>query len=339
MDDPGWLQFVNRHPAATPFHMPAWVRTVSDTYGLPAFVYVVRDARGAIAAGLPLVAVRPPLRPPRWVSLPFTDFCPPLAGQPEELARLGTALDEARAASGIRRVEIRAPMPDPVPGHRAAYRHVLALDGQISDVFSRFHRSQVQRNIRRAEDAGMAVRIGTAQHDLLDDFYPLHLATRRRLGVPIQPRRFWSELRRNVLGTGLGHVVTVSHRDVPVAAAVFLATNRTLVYKFGASDSRAWALRPNHLLFWTAIQRAVDAGVNVLDFGRTDAEAEGLRAFKKNWGAVEQPLVYSTIGEDPPTKESGTGAGLARRAAGSVIRIAPAWVCRAAGEVLYRFAA
>src|SRR5687768_18538977 len=106
MDDPGWLQFVNRHPAATPFHMPAWVRTVSDPSGLPAFVYVVRDARGAIAAGLPLVAVRPPLRPPRWVSLPFTDFCPPLAGQPEELARLGTALDEARAASGIRRVEI-----------------------------------------------------------------------------------------------------------------------------------------------------------------------------------------------------------------------------------------
>ena len=45
----------------------------------------------------------------------------------------------------------------------------------------------------------------------------------------------------------------------PVAAALFLVQRQTLIYRFGASDASHWELKPNHLLFWSVIERASEA--------------------------------------------------------------------------------
>jgi len=42
-----------------------------------------------------------------------------------------------------------------------------------------------------------------------------------------------------------------------LAAGLFLNWQRTLIYKYAASDDRGQDLRPNHLLTWTAIRWAV----------------------------------------------------------------------------------
>jgi len=337
--DPEWGAFVDRQPDALPFHRPAWVDTVAGAYGLRAFVIAVRGASGEIAAGVPVIEVHPPLRPARWVSLPFTDVCPPLAASPGDVSRLVAALDTARAASGASRWEARGPLPGGAPFEDAGYRHVLRLGPDADAVFAGFHRSQVQRNIRKAEANDLVLRIGTADDDLLDDFYALHLDTRRRLGVPIQPRRFFSLLRERVLRSGMGWVVSVESGGRPVAAALFLAANGTVVYKYGASDADAWRLRPNHLLFWHAIRTACEAGYRAFDFGRSDADAGGLRAFKASWGAEEERLVYHAVGDAPPMPASASAPGLAARSLGAVIRRSPPWVCRWTGELLYRFVA
>jgi hypothetical protein len=47
-------------------------------------------------------------------------------------------------------------------------------------------------------------------------------------------------------------------------------------------------------------------------------------------------LAYSTLGGRAPAAE---GDGLATRVLGGVIRRSPPWVCRALGELLYRYAA
>jgi CelD/BcsL family acetyltransferase involved in cellulose biosynthesis len=336
--DPAWVTFVARRPEALPFHLPAWIETVADSYRLPASVLVVRDDAGQIAAGIPVVETRPPLRPRRWVSLPFTDYCPPLAVTPAAEARLGVALDAARLAAGAARAEVRAPMAGALPFEHAGYRHVLNLDADPSAVFARFHRSQVQRSIRRAEASGLVIRTGEPDHDLLEDFHRLHLDTRRRLGVPIQPRRFFALLRERVLGTGSGWIVTAELNGRAVAAALFLAANGTVVYKFGASESRAWNLRPNHLVFWHVIREACVAGYRRLDFGRTDAATEGLRAFKRSWGADEETLIYHAFGTGADAVEP-HAPSMAQRALAGVIRRSPAWVCRWSGELFYRFVA
>ena len=120
-----------------------------------------------------------------------------------------------------------------------------------------------------------------------------------------------------------------------MAGALFLTSGGCTIYKFGASDVDGWPLRPNHLIFWTAIQEACARGDTRFDFGRTDLDNSGLRAFKHSWGASERPLRYSTLA---PGAAAGH-AGLAARALEAAIRRGPSWVCRGAGQALYRYAA
>lgn len=337
LSDPRWRDFVGTHPAATPFHHPDWARLVADCYGFRTFVVTASDHSGAVRAGLPLVEVRHLHGGRKWVSLPYTDYCPPLTSDRSEEEQLVAALGQASDAAGVQRVEVRAPLTGAAASSDVALRHVLALDGGPTDIYKRFHRSQVQRNIRRAERERLTIRQATRAQDLVGTFYRLHVRSRRRQGVPVQPRRFFRLLWERAISTGLGSLLLVEASGQPVAAAVFLAWNQTMIYKYGASDDRAWSLRPNHLLFWRAIQTACDQGYRWFDFGRTDVGQEGLRNFKLSWGAAEEPLVYGTLGGRPdPTPQT---EGVAGRLLGSAIRHGPLVLCRVAGEALYRYTA
>jgi lipid II:glycine glycyltransferase (peptidoglycan interpeptide bridge formation enzyme) len=212
-------------------------------------------------------------------------------------------------------------------------RHVLALDRDADAVLRTFHRSQVQRNIKRAERSGVVVRRGSSATDLTDVFYRLHVGTRRRLGVPVQPRRFFARLWERMIEPGLGSVLIAEADGTAVAAAVFLAYGENVIYKYGASDAGSWTLRPNHALFWEAIRTSCDAGYRWFDFGRTDLEDASLRRFKGWWGSEEIPLSYATLADRAPgPKRNG-------RALAPVIRRSPRWVGRALGELLYKHAA
>jgi CelD/BcsL family acetyltransferase involved in cellulose biosynthesis len=336
LTDPRWKDFVTEHPGATPFHHPDWADLVADCYGFRAFALATTDDRGAIRAGLPVVEVRRLRGGAKWVSLPYTDYCPPLASGRREEEELASALRRASWSSGVGRVEVRGPLAGAPAASRTALRHLLLLDDDPAGVYAGFHRSQVQRSIRRAEREGLTVRSAAHPSDLADTFYRLHLRTRRRQGVPVQPRRFFRLLWERVISKGLGSVLIVEASGQPVAAAVFLTWNGTVIYKFGASEASAWPMRPNHLLFWHAIRTACEQGHRWFDFGRTDLGHTGLRAFKLSWGALEEPLVYRTLGGPEPSPEAD---GRAARVLGSVIRRSPLLVCRAAGETLYRYIA
>jgi len=338
--DPRWTDFVAAHSAATPFHHPNWTRLVADCYRYRTFALAVCDAAGAIQAGLPVVEVRHLRGGSRWVSLPYTDSCPPLVSTRDQEEQLVAALRWSSRAAGVRRVEVRAPVAGDSAASPHGLHHVIALNDDPAKVYAGFHRSQVQRNIKRAEREGLTVRLGSSPKDLLDTFYGLHLRTRRRQGVPVQPRRFFRLLWDYTIATGLGSVLIVESAGQPIAAAVFLTWNGTVIYKFAASDENSWSLRPNHLLIWHAIRTACEQGHRWFDFGRTDIGHEGLRNFKLSWGAVEEPLCYVSLGATPEPAPSSPGSeGTATRVLGTVIRRSPPLLCRAVGEVLYRYAA
>jgi CelD/BcsL family acetyltransferase involved in cellulose biosynthesis len=248
---------------------------------------------------------------------------------------LAGALQQASTAAGIQRVVIRAPLAGAAPAG-TAFRHVIALNGDADRVYARFRRA-VRQQIRQAEQRGVTVRRGTKPEDLTEVFYRLHLRTRRRLGVPVQPRRFFRMLWDSMIGPGLGLVFIAEAAGGPVAAQVCLAWNGTMIGKFSASDDRAWSLRPNDLIVWHSIQTAFERGCRRLDMGRTDAANEGLRAFKRSWGSVEEPLVYGSLGVGPEPATPGNGR--AGHVLASVIRRGPLALCRATGEALYRYAA
>jgi CelD/BcsL family acetyltransferase involved in cellulose biosynthesis len=329
IDDPRWLELVARDPAATAFHHPAWSYALSAAYGFrPLLIAVEED--GALVAGLPLLEIRS-LRGRRWVALPFTDRCAPL-GSPRYAARLVNELEAARASAGVSSLEVREPIRLDGAGRPTFVRHVVPLEPDV-DAVERRYAPSVRRANRQAETSGARLRIGTTEQDVAELFYGLHIDTRRRLGLPVQPRRFFRHLWR-CLGPELCRTVLLEVRGQPIAGVILLTWNKNLVFKYGASDRRHWRLRPNNLLFAETIRWACANGYTEFDLGRTDVGAETLRRFKRGWGAREESLEYRRIGRGRTVVDAGSSTVLR-----ATLRHSPRWVVRLTGEVMYRHAA
>jgi CelD/BcsL family acetyltransferase involved in cellulose biosynthesis len=330
--DEGWLAFVRSHPDATTFHHPAWMELVADTYGYRPSVLTLTDGGSEIAAGMPILEVRSWLTGSRFVSLPFTDHCPPLARDAESLARLSARFADWPASAGARRLEIRGTMPE-APGVLAAVvgvRHVLPLEEDSRRIRIRF-KPERNKGVRKALREGVDVRL-TRSRDGLSTFYRLHCLTRRKLGVPVQPARFFEGLWRKIIEQGLGCVLLAYRSEQPIAGAVLLTWNGHLILKYSASDPSQLMFRPNNLVVWTAIDWGCRNGCRQMDFGKTDIDDMGLRAFKRGWASIELPLGYSYVGTPPPRP----GSGFARRTASRMIRVSPPIVARGVGELFYR---
>lgn len=331
--DPAWRQFVESRPEATIFHQAAWTSLLADTYGYEPVLLVLLDESGRIRAGAVFMAVRSRITGHRLVALPFTDHAPVLARDEQARLEFVESLVTWRREGRQPPIEIHAEIPS-VSGVLSAprgVRHLLALDRSPEALYRSFRGTQVDRAIRKAERSGVTVRLDRSAEGM-DQYYRLHCLTRRRQGVPVQPRRFFRQLWTRVISAGHGFVAVADHGGVPVAGAVFLGANRCLVYKYGASDPASWDLRPNNLLFWKAIEWACSEGYHVLDFGKTDLDNHGLKEFKRRWGATEVPLSYTAICERAPEPRDGVTSGLLAR----IIRATPPVTGRMVGELLYR---
>jgi CelD/BcsL family acetyltransferase involved in cellulose biosynthesis len=336
LGDPRWKDLVDRAPGGSIFHHPSWLRLLHATYRYEMDTCCLVRRDGALAAGLPFALVSSRLTGRRLVALPFSDLCPPLLAPdagPRAPAALAAALSDLAGRRGMR-LEVRGSggALEEAPSGARFHHHVLALERDVEAVQRRFAKSQVLRGVRRAVREGLVAEVRT-DGGALADFYRLHVATRRRLGVPTQPRRFILGLER-LFGEGLGFVLLVRREERPLAAAVFLAYRGVLTYKYGASDSRFLGLRPNNLLFMEAIRWGCAHGFRALDFGRTHWGQESLRAFKLAWGPEERVLRYHLMGPAPPVRARERG----ERVLGSLIRRGPPVLGRAIGEVLYRHA-
>jgi hypothetical protein len=243
--------------------------------------------------------------------------------------------DGVRLERRVADLMIRADLDLPGrPAQEVGVTHVLALGATGST--SR-PRSSVRRAIAAAQRAGVLVRSAQRADDLTDGFYDLHVLTRRRQGVPVQPRRYFRLLWQRMIEPGHGTVLLAEVDGRMVAGAVYLTGGSTVTYKYGASDDRFWSLRPNHAVMARAIDWATTQGHEWFDFGRTDLGNSGLMRFKESWGAVPHPLRYTSL--SPSGRGGYASGGRAQAVAAPVIRRAPSAVCRGLGELLYRYAA
>jgi len=263
--------------------------------------------------------------------MPFSDECPPLVSHGVDARPLLIGADEFRRSVGAASLQVRAAVPgDPGP-QQQAWTSTLALPDSVADL-NHLVKSSLRRQARSATDQGVRVRPARSLQDM-NSFYRLHQSTRRRLGVPVQPRHYFTLLWQLALAEAHGVLLIAEWHGEAVAAAIFLEGGRTVTYKYGASDRRRWSLFPNQAIFWTAISRAVEGTFSEFDFGRSDFGQDGLKKFKENWGAVSRPLCYTWT---TPNE----GHDITRRASESirpVIRHSPPVLARGLGELFYRY--
>jgi len=331
-----WSNFVEEQDDANIFHHPNWANLISDCYGYKSFALAVYDPSGHISSGLPVIEIKHPLCKKRWVSMPYTDCCPILAKEKSTVDRLLAQLKDQKLERNLSTIEIRGVLPSQngIFSYQNGFVHKLLLSRKKLKEIDKNIKSMHQKNILKAKRQGVIVTRGQ-QIELIDAFYRLHLITRKRLGVPIQPKKFFRMFYENLIRRGLGFVSVAYFNNEAIAAAIFLNWNRKLIYKYGASNHTHWDKRPNNLIFSDVIRWAYENGYPEVDFGRTGRENIGLRNFKKGWGTEEKPLLYSVIADKPPL----SSAERMFRPLSLFIRHSPPLVCRVMGELAYKYVA
>jgi len=209
------------------------------------------------------------------------------------------------------------------------YWHKLRLDKDLGTLYRSFHKSCVQRKIRRAEREGLTYSEGTSGK-LLQQFYRLLLVTHRRHRVLPQPISWFCNLI-DCLGESI-KIRVASARGVPVASIVTLTHKRSMVYKYGCSDATYHNLGGMMLLLWRAIQDAKNSALDELDMGRTDCDNSGLIRFKEHWGAERGKLSYWAY----PANLRPDLNRWDLRAARKIFSMSPTPVIVATGKLLYR---
>jgi len=292
--NPGWDVVVALHRDAGCFHTSAWARVLRQTYNHhPFYLQFSRGRR--LAALIPLMEVRSPFTGRRGVCLPFSDACEPLIFDPEAVDLVRDRLVRFARERRWKHLEIRGgKWLQPASSSVAKfYGHTLDLRRRVRDLADCFD-SSVRRAIRKAERNNVSVAVGR-NRQVIDDFYRLHVQTRRRHGLPPQPASFFLNIYEHIIKPGLGFTVLAQRESRPIAAAIFFRFGKNALYKYGASDKRFQEFRANNLVMWQGIQFLARTGAEKLHFGRTERENDGLRRFKLSWHTEEETINYFRI--------------------------------------------
>lgn len=331
--DPGWDERVASHPGGSFFHSAAWARVLSESYGHTPMYFAARN--GAELLGLlPVLEIRSVLTGCRGVSLPFTDWSPPLV---PDGAAFSDWLQYVIAHGRSRKwkyFECRGGSEslDGVASSASFLGHVLDLSVGEERLFKSFE-GRVRNAVRKAESLGVKVEIAQTP-EAVRDYYHLHCETRQKHGVPPQPFHFFQAIYREILSKGNGIVALARHNGLPIAAAVFFHLGRKVIYKYSASNKASQQFRPNNLLMWEAIRWYARAGHVEMHFGRTSLNNEGLRMYKRGFGTREERIDYLRYDYRQEKFVSGSEAppGMVNRICGTM----PIWALRVAGHLLYR---
>jgi hypothetical protein len=325
-----WDSLAGWHPDATLYHSAPWLEVLRRAFGVRPSVAIVGDSGSTRAACL-LAPGGNPLRR-SLISLPFSDFCPPLAVNDSARDSLLSSLAVIRNEP---RLEIR--------GAAAVYpwnvlHHFQRWTLDLSRPFSAIEKAadrEVRRHLRRAREAGVSVECSRGA-EAMDCFSNLQLESRRRLGVPSQPLKFFRTVHEVFAQRDSIEVWFALHQGERIAAVVVLRDGDDLHAKWSARAAGS-PDGSSHLIFMSiAEQHAQHA--SSLDFGRTDSRNRGLSRFKRELGATAIDLPYSYFPQMPNVTSAENLTGVWQTAS-SVWRKLPLPVARVLNNVSYRYLA
>ncbi len=326
--------WASTHPDYSIFHTREWGLTLQKSYGYKP-EYLLIERKGGGTAFLPIMEIASFLTGKRHISLPYSDYCPPIVNGEYPVGELAKDLLSIGANRGWNSLELRLGDGNvSFDGRHCAeyFHHVLDLSVGEEQIF-RDMRDSTRRNIKKSQREGLEVSVSTSMADLRD-YYHLNCLTRRRHGLPPQPFQFFLCLHEQLLERGQGIIVLARYRRTITAGAIFLQTGTKAYYKFGASEKLFQHLRPNNMVLWEGIRWYVRNGCRSLCFGRNEENNEGLRRYKLGWGAGESSINYYKY--DFRKNLFVDRVNLASGIHTKVFRHAPLFLLRMIGSKIYR---
>ncbi|MES1260468.1 MAG: GNAT family N-acetyltransferase [Acidobacteriota bacterium] len=338
--DSRWPEFVARHPRATVFHSQPWLEVLRRTYGYRPLAFTTSPPAVPLENGLVSCQMESWLTGSRLVSLPFSDHCDPLVDRESDLRAILSGMEAASRQAGLDYLEFR-PVTQALHRVGALSRstyaycfHDLDLRPDPATLYENLHKS-TKRNIQRAGRSELIYQEGRSRY-LLDIFLELYVSTRRRHGVPPQPKAWFSNL---IACFGAALQIRVAFRlRQPIAAILTLRHKNVVTYKYGCSDKAFHNLGATHSLLWRALREERQSGATSLDLGRSERANQGLVTFKDRLGARQSVLTYSRFTASPRSRSHYGAAGPAwlENGARRLLRRLPDRLLIASGTWLYR---
>jgi lipid II:glycine glycyltransferase (peptidoglycan interpeptide bridge formation enzyme) len=298
LEDSRWDAFVHSHPYGSAYQSSAWLKVIASSYHQARPTAFIRESPSSdILAALPYCSVASNITGKRLVSLPFSSFSDPLTSTADEFCCLFDAIADEMHHPSYKYFELRqfrnslASHDQRLVNCRSQKIHVLDINPGFDRIKRSFHRDCIVRSVRKAEKAGLVVEEGRSEKDL-KAFYQVHAVTRRRLGLPVQPYAFFSNMRTIMSGNGYFTLLLCKHEKKIIAGIILFKYKDTVSFEHGASFPKYLPMRPNHLLMWRSLELACAAGYRYFDFGKTDKENIGLLDYKSRWGAATFDVSY-----------------------------------------------
>jgi FemAB-related protein (PEP-CTERM system-associated) len=186
----------------------------------------------------------------------------------------------------VKYAEIRNDQPCPYLEPTKLAYHTLVLDLSVGeDKLLKSLHPTARRNVKKARQSGLEVVEGL---QYLHHFIEINFRNMRRLGTPAHGHAFFQNIVKHFPDSIL---LMAKHSHSWVGGMLLVSFKKTIYMPWVAALEEFFEMRPNNLLYWEAIARAVRRGFQSFDFGRSKQD-QGTYRFKSQHGAQPVQLCY-----------------------------------------------
>jgi FemAB-related protein (PEP-CTERM system-associated) len=291
--DATWDAFVRSAPGWTHFHLIGWKHVITRVFGHECIYLAAHDDTGSLAGVLPPVRVKSVVFGHFLVSMPFLNYGGPL-GSADAVRALVAEASGIAARDGARLLELRSrtPLPIELPVSHRKVTVVLDLPADPAILWKALD-AKVRSQVRRPQKEGVTVRFG---HDQVAPFFEVFARHMRDLGTPTQPRRLFDAIADTFGDEAWFGCAYLG--DQPVACGCGFRWGREFEMTWASALVEHKRIAPNMLLYWSFMERAIEEGLTLFNFGRCSPGA-GTHRFKLQWGSRDEQLWWydRTVGD------------------------------------------
>ncbi len=319
------------HPSASIFHTSAWARVLKEAYGYRPCYFVERK-NGSVQTLIPMMEVNSFITGRRGVSLPFSDYCPPLLTDGAPLDDKLPELVKHGSSSTWKTFELRGGCLSSAEPSSQYHIYTLDLTAGVETLYKKV-KHNVSQNLARSQKEGLTVDFAHSS-GALQEFIPLNCLTRKRHGLPPQPDSFFKRFYDHIISKELGTIGLTRYKGITIAAGVFLEFQQKVFFKYSGSNFAYQNMRPMNILYWRAIEWYCSKNYKELCLGRTELENEGLIRFKNAWSPSHSMLNYYRfhLASNCFVRDKSKLAGVHNH----FFRSLPMPLLKIAGSILYR---
>jgi lipid II:glycine glycyltransferase (peptidoglycan interpeptide bridge formation enzyme) len=181
--------------------------------------------------------------------------------RPDQVEAAGQRLADCLAQSGWRPQQTAAGFTAGQP----AFNFQLPLAGRTEADLLAGMNQLWRRNIKRADQAGLAVRTGELED--LAAFHRLYLETAARDGFRPRPLAYFETMWRALLAEDPDRIrlYLAEHEGDLVAGATWVRVGRHVWYSYGASATAKRQVRGSNAIQWRMMRDALAVGATVYD--------------------------------------------------------------------------